>query len=531
TIDMAPRHKRKTDGDSSEPLSGCVITVCGKFNRTHQQIEKDIKTLGGTYKKSFSKQVTHLIATRESYNRPSDLVKKAKKQHDCKIVDVKWLEKCSKSGSQVNTTPYLLDQQDENKQDISDSQTGDESSDESGSESGDDSSDDSGDGSGNQSEDDLRKNERHKKEEKGRPLENMYICVIDTLKDQNVEQLKKGIRALGGHYQTTATKKTTHLCASQHQFDSLQKDILYARDNGVLVVSLSWLNDTLYLKELQSTDKYVLRSSEKTRSEGSPRRSTSSKNRGSEEESSEDEEESDEEQYESPTRSNTHRAQNRRMATPPDSEGRRSTTPAKKSDLFWSTNTKRLLAMPLHPPKDQTQVGSTFIQLVSDPDQKTGSKNKPLDGEIVTEVYRGQLLVAAPGKNPEYPESMRAFLVQGSCYGGHKASFRQLGKAAMPSGTKADFPGLTLDKMNVVLVASDEAERVSLVLFLVDGTKHLQLASRTTLNGILGNKKGDQIVIGRRKLVGQNVPKEMKEIEVSPEVWDMLERKNDGVTS
>ncbi|PNH41451.1 hypothetical protein VD0004_g5661 [Verticillium dahliae] len=308
---MAPRHKRKTDGDSSEPLSGCVITVYGKFNRTHQQIEKDIKTLRGTYKKSFSKQVTHLIATRESYNRPSDLVKKAKKQHDYKIVD-----------------------QDENKQDISDSQTSDESSDESGSESGDDSSDDSGDGSSNQSEDDLRKNERHKKEEKGRPLENMYIYVIDTLKDQNVEQLKKGIRALGGHYQTTATKKTTHLYASQHQFDSLQKDILYTRNNGVLVVSLSWLNDTLYLKELQSTNKYVLRSSEKTRSEGSPRRSTSSKNRGSEEESSKDEEESDEEQYESPTRSNTHRAQNRRMATPPDSEGRRSTTPAKKSDLF-----------------------------------------------------------------------------------------------------------------------------------------------------------------------------------------------------
>ncbi|KAM9873218.1 hypothetical protein VDGL01_12703, partial [Verticillium dahliae] len=144
----------------------------------------------------------------------------------------------------------LLDQQDENKQDISDSQTGDESSDESSSESGDDSSDDSGDGSGDQSENDLRKNERHKKEEKGRPLKNMYICVIDTPEDQNVEQLKKGIRALGGQYQTTATKKTTHLCASQQQFDTLQKDILYARDNGVLVVSLSWLNDTLYLKEL-----------------------------------------------------------------------------------------------------------------------------------------------------------------------------------------------------------------------------------------------------------------------------------------
>ncbi|KAM9873265.1 hypothetical protein VDGL01_12657 [Verticillium dahliae] len=101
----------------------------------------------------------------------------------------------------------------------------------------------------------------------------------------------------------------------------------------------------------------------------------------------------------------------------------------------------------------------------------------------------------------------------------------------MPSGTKADFPGITLDKMNVVLVASDEAERVSLVLFLVDGTEHLQLASRTTLNDILGNKKGDQIVIGRRKLAGQNVPKKMKAIEVSPEVWDMLERKNDGATS
>ncbi|CRK21552.1 hypothetical protein BN1708_013164 [Verticillium longisporum] len=64
---MASADNLQPDADASKPLSDCVVAVCGKFNRTHQQVEKDIKTLGGSYKKSFSKKLTHLIATQESY--------------------------------------------------------------------------------------------------------------------------------------------------------------------------------------------------------------------------------------------------------------------------------------------------------------------------------------------------------------------------------------------------------------------------------------------------------------------------------
>ncbi|KAF3358636.1 Metal resistance protein YCF1 [Verticillium dahliae VDG1] len=224
---------------------------------------------------------------------------------------MKWLEECFDSQSKTDTAPHLLGQQDESDQEESGSQSGD------------------------QSGDDQRADERHEKEKKVQILRNAYICVIATPKGQKEERIKSDIRALGGQYQTAITKKTTHLCASQDQFDSLHKDIVRARDKGIPAVDLSWLTNTLNLKQVINTDSYVLRSGKETRSKGSQRRSKSPKHNGtSDEESSEEDEESDEEQYGSPARSNTWRSKKGRLATPLDSEDRRSTIPAKISDLF-----------------------------------------------------------------------------------------------------------------------------------------------------------------------------------------------------
>ncbi|KAI2953765.1 hypothetical protein CBS147323_10058 [Aspergillus niger] len=82
----------------------------GKFDGNSDKIPQWIRANGGQYSKDISKEITHLITTKEAFKDNAEAVRKAKQLRTIKIVSYDWLEDSllSKNRRPKRETEYLL---------------------------------------------------------------------------------------------------------------------------------------------------------------------------------------------------------------------------------------------------------------------------------------------------------------------------------------------------------------------------------------------------------------------------------------
>nr|XP_001392721.2 brct domain protein [Aspergillus niger CBS 513.88] len=82
----------------------------GKFDGNSDKIPQWIRANGGQYSKDISKEITHLITTKEAFKDNVEAVRKAKQLRTIKIVSYDWLEDSllSKNRRPKRETEYLL---------------------------------------------------------------------------------------------------------------------------------------------------------------------------------------------------------------------------------------------------------------------------------------------------------------------------------------------------------------------------------------------------------------------------------------
>lgn len=108
---MPPRKKAASATSSAPPappLSGAKIVLCGTFpGATHIMLKQHIAKLGAEPLTKVTPDASHLVATLDSYNKPSLKVKAALGQ-GISILDVQWLLDCVSDSTKIPEASYLL---------------------------------------------------------------------------------------------------------------------------------------------------------------------------------------------------------------------------------------------------------------------------------------------------------------------------------------------------------------------------------------------------------------------------------------
>ncbi|CRK21871.1 hypothetical protein BN1723_012506 [Verticillium longisporum] len=98
--------------DPGRPLYNCGIVVADESPyMTKAQLEKEVVHLGGVSLFSLSKDTTHFVASRATYNKLPQAV--LSYFHKVSFVNHGWLDACSQQGSLVHVGPYIHDRLDE----------------------------------------------------------------------------------------------------------------------------------------------------------------------------------------------------------------------------------------------------------------------------------------------------------------------------------------------------------------------------------------------------------------------------------
>ncbi|EAW07525.1 BRCT domain protein [Aspergillus clavatus NRRL 1] len=95
-------------GKTLQKIHGCAA---GKFGKDGDKIPQWIRANGGTFSKDVTDRVTHLVTTKEAFEKNVEQVQKAKCLGTVKVVTLAWLEDSllSKSRKPKPEKPYLLE--------------------------------------------------------------------------------------------------------------------------------------------------------------------------------------------------------------------------------------------------------------------------------------------------------------------------------------------------------------------------------------------------------------------------------------
>lgn len=93
---------------ATPPLDGCTIALSGKFdsiNHNHSSLESLVRSLGGGFSKSVTKNTTHVVCTQEDYDSEATKVAHAKTK-DLKIVGPNWILEAENKKTKPNEEDY-----------------------------------------------------------------------------------------------------------------------------------------------------------------------------------------------------------------------------------------------------------------------------------------------------------------------------------------------------------------------------------------------------------------------------------------
>ncbi|GAM24755.1 hypothetical protein SAMD00019534_079300 [Acytostelium subglobosum LB1] len=92
-------------------FDGCVITCCGKFDNPQPTIKASVVEHGGKTENMFNARCTHLITTKENFNRKTNNVKRAIKA-GAHVVNIQFVNKSIEAGKRLDEEAYSFLRQD-----------------------------------------------------------------------------------------------------------------------------------------------------------------------------------------------------------------------------------------------------------------------------------------------------------------------------------------------------------------------------------------------------------------------------------